>query len=203
MTKMTQARSTRQTRTIEQQFAVREEDGQRRIEGYFSVFGPEYQLWPGASESIDPHAFDGCMGDDVRVLTNHDTTRVLGRTRAGTAELRVDEHGLWGSALINEADTDATNTWARVARGDVSQASFGFDILDEEETVREDGSVHWTIKAVRLYEVSVVTFPAYTDTEIAARRADYATIQQRRRDAWRAQNLARLKRAHRRRSKDA
>ena len=54
--------------------------------------------------------------------------------------------------------------YARVERGDVSQCSFGFDILDENVEYKENGAVHWTIKRVKLYEVSVVTFPAYKDT---------------------------------------
>ena len=192
-------RKIKQTRTIEQRFATRDDDGKRRIEGYFAVFGPTYELWPGATESIDRHAFDGCLTDDVRFLVDHDTAKVLGRTSAGTGELRVDDHGLWGSVIINEDDTDATNAWARVARGDVSQASFGFEITQEEETIGDDGSVHWTIKAVMLYEVSVVTFPAYKDTEISARRADFEDIRRRRLDAWRATQIARLRAAGKRR----
>ena len=149
----------RQTRTHEAQFQTREDGDERRIEGYFSVFGSSYELWPGATESVDPHAFDDALTDDVRVLVDHDTRLVLGRTSAGTAELRVDEHGLWGSVLINPDDTDAMNAYARNKRGDVTQASFGFDILDEETERRSDGSVHWTIKKVKLYEVSLCTFP--------------------------------------------
>lgn len=196
-------RKTRQTRTIEQRFATRDEDGARRLEGYFSVFGPEYDIFPGAKERIDPHAFDGCLSDDVRFLVDHDTSKVLGRTISGTGELKVDDHGLWGSVIINEQDTDATNAWARVARGDVSQASFGFDILDEEEIVNADGSVLWIIKAVKLYEVSVVTFPAYRDTEITARKADYDAVKKRQADAWRARQIARLRQAGKRRNHHA
>ena len=62
------------------------------------------------------------------------------------------------------------NLYARVERGDVDQCSFGFDILEEDTTYNEDGSVHWTIKRVKLYEVSVVTFPAYEDTSVQARK---------------------------------
>jgi len=58
-----------------------------------------------------------------------------------------------------------------VQRGDVSQCSFGFDILDEEMEARGDGSIHWTIKKVKLYEGSIVTFPAYEKTEALARSA--------------------------------
>lgn len=185
--------TTRQTRTNKAVFQTREDNGERRIEGYFAVFGSTYDMWPGASESIDPHAFDEALGDDVRVLIDHDTRLVLGRTSAGTAELRVDEHGLWGSVLINPDDTDAMNAYARNKRGDVNQASFGFDILDEETEYRQDGSVHWTVKKVKLYEVSLCTFPAYRETELQARKADYANLRKRHTEAWKAEQLAKLK----------
>ncbi len=173
-------RKERQTRTHEATFETRETGDERRIEGYFSVFGSNYEIAPGATESIDPHAFDEALTqDDVRVLVDHDTRLVLGRTSAGTAELRVDEHGLWGSVLINPDDTDAMNAYARNKRGDVTQASFGFDILDEETDKRADGSVHWTIKKVKLYEVSLCTFPAYKETELKARAEDLKEIRRR------------------------
>lgn len=185
-----------QTRTHDAQFQTREENGERRIEGYFAVFDGTYEMWPGATESIDPHAFDDALNDDVRVLIDHDTRLVLGRTSAGTAQLRVDEHGLWGSVLINPDDTDAMNAYARNKRGDVNQASFGFDILEEDTEYRQDGSVHWTIKKVKLYEVSLCTFPAYQDTELQARKADYANIRARQLDVWKNTMKARLEKWH-------
>lgn len=187
-------RKERQTRTHEATFQTREEGEERRIEGYFSVFGSDYELWPGATESVDPHAFDDALTqDDVRVLVDHDTRLVLGRTSAGTAELRVDEHGLWGSVLINPDDTDAMNAYARNKRGDVTQASFGFDILDEETDKRADGSVHWTIKKVKLYEVSLCTFPAYRETELKARAEDLKEIRRRELEAKKTEMLERLR----------
>lgn len=184
-----------QTRTHDATFQLREEGEERRIEGYFAVFGSDYNMWPGFSESVDPHAFDDALGDDVRVLIDHDTRLVLGRTAAGTAELRVDEHGLWGSVLINPDDTDAMNIYARNKRGDVNQASFGFDILDEEYENREDGSTHCTIKRVKLYEVSVCTFPAYQETELQARKADVTAFKKRQADAWKNSMLERVRNA--------
>ena len=63
----------------------------------------------------------------------------------------------------------------------MDQCSFGFDILDEERTVNEDtGEVHWLIKSVKLYEVSVVTFPAYEDTGVVARKSEYDEVRKRR-----------------------
>ena len=116
--------------TRDAEFLTREaEDGARYIEGYFAVFGGVYQLWDDVSETVDPGAFDLAADRDVRALTNHDTTLVLGRTMAGTLELRTDERGLWGSVKINDKDQDAVNLYERVKRGDVTQCSFGFDIL--------------------------------------------------------------------------
>ena len=190
-------RKDRQTRTMDCKFSVRAEGNEKRLEGYFSVFGGVYELWPGATESVDPHAFDDALTDDIRCLIDHETRLVLGRNKAGTLDLRVDNTGLFGSVLINEDDQDAMNLYARVQRGDVTQCSFGFDILEEttDEERTDDGKwmVHWTIKKVKLYEVSVVTFPAYRDTEIAARKDDYSEIQKRRLDAWKNSLLERIK----------
>lgn len=175
------------------QFKTREEGNERYIEGYFARFGDYYQLWDGAMETIAPGAFDDTLGEDIRALVNHDTTLVLGRNRANTLTLRPDAIGLWGSILINQADSDAMNAWARVQRGDVSQCSFGFDILDQTAEYRDDGSVLWTLQKVKLYEVSIVTFPAYESTSVQARRKDYADLQKKKRELWRAKMLARLK----------
>lgn len=116
-----------------------------------------------------------------------------GRNKAGTLELREDSHGLWGKVKINPNDTDAMNLYERVKRGDVDQCSFGFDITEEETEFREDGTVHWTIKGVKLYEVTVCTFPAYTETNVSARRQDFEQILKRKSEAWRASMRARLK----------
>lgn len=175
----------RQMRAVTTSFEIRsDDDGNQYIEGYFSVFNSTYEMGEGMSESIAPHAFDDTLADDIRCLTNHDTRLVLGRTAAHTFELKQDEHGLWGRVLINPKDTDAMNTKARVDRGDVNQASFGFDILQEDTDIREDGSVHWTIKKVKLYECSVVTFPAYTETNLASRQKDFEEIKKRQMEAW-------------------
>lgn len=189
----------RQMRTIASQFTTRETETEKNpiIEGYFAVFDSIYEMGEGMSESIDAHAFDTALDADIRALTNHDTSLVLGRTKAGTLELRVDEHGLYGIIHINPNDADAMNLYERVLRGDVDQCSFGFDILSEETDFRDDGSVHWTIKEVRLYEVSVCTFPAYSETEVTARSAEKADLEQKKAEAeaeaWRNDMLKKLK----------
>ena len=184
----------RQMRCRPAEFQVRDEDGNQYIEGFFAVFDSIYEIAPGMTESIARGAFSDTISGDIRCLTDHDSRLVLGRTTANTFELRETEHGLWGRALINPNDQDAVNTKARVDRKDVTQASFGFDILDEDTEIREDGSVHWTIKKVKLYECSVVTFPAYKETNISARAEQRDELIKRQREAWRAKAFEKLRR---------
>lgn len=186
-------RGIRQLRSVASQFETREAEGDLSIEGYFSVFNSNYELWPGASESIAPGAFSETLGNDIRALVNHDSTLVLGRNKAGTLELREDSHGLWGKIKVNPNDSDAMNLYERVKRGDVDQCSFGFMIESEETDFREDGSVHWTITRVNLFEVSVCTFPAYEETGVSARKADYAELKKRKLEKWKADMLAKLR----------
>lgn len=191
-------------RTLKMQDAqVRERDGARYLEGYFAVFNREYAVCHNWMETIAPGAFRAFLesGKDVKVLWNHNHDIVLGSTAAGTATLREDDVGLWGSVLINEKDQDAVNAHARVERGDVDGCSFGFDIGAWEEAW--DGEKYRTVilEVDPLYEVSPCTFPAYTDTSISARaqqsmeeaRQRFAEAQQKKRESWRAEMLTRLK----------
>lgn len=183
----------RQVRSIKSNFKTREDGEEKRIEGYFAVFNSIYQIAPDMSESVAPGAFTETLDGDIRALIDHETMYVLGRNTADTLELREDETGLWGSILINPNDQDAMNLWHRVDRGDVNQCSFGFDILEEDTEFLEDGSVHWTIKRVKLYEVSVCTFPAYAETSVEARKEDKAQIIKRQNEIWREEMRGKLK----------
>lgn len=186
---------TREMRTVSSDFQTREDGENLIIEGYFSVFNSNYEIAPGMTESIAPGAFTNALSEDsdVRALTNHDTTLVLGRTKARTLSLREDDKGLWGSIEINPKDRDAVNTYERVKRGDVDQCSFGFDIVSEVTEHREDGSIHWEIQDVRLYEVSVCTFPAYDQTSVAARCSAKDEINKRSVQAWKERMKERIK----------
>lgn len=175
------------------EFHTREQDGKRFIDGYFAVFDSKYWLWEDAYETIDRGAFDLERDTDVRALTNHDTTLVLGRTTIGTLTLMVDERGLFGTIEINENDQDAVNLYERVKRGDVSQCSFGFDILKESQNRIEGQPMEFRILSVKLYEVSVCTFPAYEETGVQARKAALEEDQCRRLEAWRIEMKKKLK----------
>lgn len=177
-------------------YRASEESGELYIEGYFAVFNSIYEVCPGITESIEPGAFSKALGGDVRALTNHNDTLVLGRTKAGTLELREDGHGLWGRITINREDGDAMNLYRRVQRGDVDQCSFGFCINTETVEFRDDGSAHWTIQEVEpLYEVTVATFPAYEETAVSARTADTERARKRQAQTWRESMKNRLKRS--------
>ena len=182
-------------RTMPSEFTTRDgvEDTEPVIEGYFAVFNSNYDMGWGMSESIAPGAFTEAISGDVRALIDHDTRLVLGRTIAHTLELREDAHGLWGRIHINPRDSEAMNLYERVKRGDVSQCSFGFEIESEETTFPADGEIHWTIKKVKLYEVSCCTYPAYEDTSVSARRKDWEQIEKRKSEAWKSSLLQKLK----------
>lgn len=181
------------TRTMQSDLKTRAEAEKKVIEGYFAVFNSETELWPGAYEEIAPEAFDSSMGRDIRALMNHNDDLVLGRTKAGTLTLKTDSHGLWGSIEVNEEDTDALNLYARIKRGDVNQCSFGFNILSEEIEHRQDGSVKWRLTDVELWEVSPVTFPAYGDTGISARKSQVNMENKRKLDLWKTEQKKKLK----------
>lgn len=182
----------RAVRPVHTDFSTREDGEEHFIEGYFAVFNSIYEIAPGMTESVAPGAFSRSLANDVRALTNHDTTLVLGRTKAHTLELREDERGLWGRISINPNDGDAMNLYERVRRGDVDQCSFCFQIVAEETDFRDDGSVHWTITDVELYEVSACTFPAYSETNISARSEQLADVKRRELDAWKEKAKRRI-----------
>lgn len=163
-------RSELQKRTGTVQFNVTkaDEENKKAIEGYFVVFNQRTELWKGCYEEIMPDAFNETLGNDIRALWNHNTQYVLGRNKSSTLELKIDGNGLFGR--IELPDTSyARDLYELVKRGDVSQCSFGFNIVDEEWEVLNDGSELYRIKKVDLHEVSIVTFPAYGGTSAVAR----------------------------------
>lgn len=156
-----------------------DEAAEKIISGYFIVFNSETELYEGCFEEIAPESFDNVDLSDVRAIIDHETSKVLGRTKSGTLTLSVDVKGVYGEIKVNENDTEAMNLYSRVQRGDVDQCSFGFSILDEAMETRDDGSYKFTIKAIELFEVSVVTFPAYADTAVEARSKQIENMEKR------------------------
>ena len=185
-------------RTCGCEFRTSENNDERVIEGYFAVFNDNYNLgenWDGfaMTESIDRGAFDKYLGNDIRVLVNHDTTLVLGRTKAGTATVTADGRGVYVRCVVNPEDADAMNVYARLKRGDVSQASFGGYIRDETREVNTVAkTVHYTLREIDVFEFSVCTFPAYEATEVGARGRENADLLRR----WKTEMKERYKKWH-------
>lgn len=161
----------RTVRSRQTAFTTRSEEGQPpRISGYFVVFNQPYFVTDDEEEIIMPGAFNDTDQSDVRALTDHLTHLVLGRSTVNTLTYSIDEVGVYCDILVNPADTDAMNLYARVQRGDVDQASFGFDESDVRYIALPDGRTQRQIWGIsKLWEVSVCTFPAYEQTSVSAR----------------------------------
>lgn len=161
---------------IATQFQTREEQesGDLVLSGYFIKFDEVTELWPGYFEVIKRDGVEKAIKDaDIRALFNHDDSLVLGRTGNGTVTLGVDDVGLFGDIIINRNDPQAVGAYARVQRGDVVGCSFGFMPIKINTEERDDGSYLDTILELEIFEVSPCTFPAYPQTEIAARQKDF------------------------------
>ena len=172
------------------------DNDEMKITGYFVVFNSETELYDGMYEEISDKAFQNIDLSDIRALADHDTAKVLGRTKSQTLSLSVDEKGLYGEITINKNDTEAVNLYERVKRGDIDQCSFGFNILDETMDTRADGSTKWTITEIELFEVSVVTFPAYADTSVEARSEQMKQLEKRNLQTRKAKLKERIKTWH-------
>ena len=151
-----------------------EEQGRPVITGYAAVFNELSQDLGGFREQIAPGAFKRAleMNQDVRALVDHDPSRIIGRSTSGTLEMIEDDHGL--RVQIDPADTTAgRDIMESINRGDVSGMSFGFVVRDEDWDMRDGENIR-TVRDMDLFDVSVVTFPAYTasSVEVALRSLD-------------------------------
>jgi len=146
-------------------------DGSQIIEGHASVFDSWSETLGGIfpfKEKVRAGAFKKSIEkDDIRALFNHDPNYVLGRNKSGTLELREDEHGLF--VKIQPPDTSwAKDLTVSISRGDISQMSFGFVVLKDEWRTESNTDIR-ELMEVKLYDVSPVTFPAYTQTDVGVR----------------------------------
>lgn len=154
---------------------TRSNEDEAFIEGYFVVFNQETELWQGAYEEIAPEAFNRSLNIekvDVIALDNHDSRVVLGSLESNTLELKVDSYGLYGRVKVDLEDPFAKSAYRKVQTGKVRGCSFGFYPIKEEYSEREDGTSKWRVIDADLLEVSITAFPAYPQTEVAARQKD-------------------------------
>jgi len=147
-----------------------DETEERKMTGHAAVFNEPAEIGGWFREQIEPGSFKASIKkDDVRALFNHDENYVLGRNIAGTLRMKEDEKGL--KVDITPPDTQfARDLAVSIERGDISQMSFAFQVLEEEWIRGEKKELDLRkIKKVRLFDVSPVTYPAYDGTDIAIR----------------------------------
>jgi HK97 family phage prohead protease len=140
--------------------------------GYASVFNSDSENLGGFIERVAPEAFDWTLKQkpDVRALIDHDSSLVLGRTKAGTLRLSVDNKGL--KAEIDPPDTSyARDLMVSMERGDVSQMSFGFRVLEDSWDDLDKEVARRILRKLDLDggDVSIVTYPAYRATKVSVR----------------------------------
>jgi HK97 family phage prohead protease len=140
----------------------------RKIAGYAALFDTETTIAGAFRERIAPGAFrQAVQSDDIRALINHNPERVLGRSKSGTLRLEEDAKGL--RFEIDPPDTEAARELVTlIERGDVTGASFGFQARGEDWDHGTKPPLR-TITDAALFDVSVVTFPAYPDAGVALR----------------------------------
>lgn len=159
--------SNKEIRAMETIKAV--DDEKMIVEGYALRFNTLSNDLGGFVETISPEALKEADLSDVRCLIDHDSSKVLGRTTSETLELKVDDEGLYFRAQLPDT-TYAKDLYENIRLGNINQCSFGF-ILDEngdEFEKREDGLFKRTLRKIKsLFDVSVVTYPAYNDTQVA------------------------------------
>ena len=140
---------------------VRAEGDGNTLVGYASVFDSPSEPMPFI-EYVKRGAFSKTINDgaDVRLLIDHEGVP-LARTKSGTLVLEEDERGLRVEADLDPSNPDAARIISAMKRGDLSQMSFAFrtvkDNWNNDRSVRE-------LREVQLFDVSVVTFPAYEET---------------------------------------
>ena len=161
-----------ETRNFEADFELRAEGDGMTFVGYAAKFNSPSEDLGGFIETIEPGAFRKSLRsrNDVKLLVNHDTGRVLASSRAGTMKLFEDEVGLRVEASLPNT-TDGRDMAELLKRGDLNKMSFGFSVMKDSWN---SDMTQRTLKSVKLFETSIVAFPAYAETEAMVRSLDKA-----------------------------
>lgn len=155
------------------EFRAVEDGNGMTFEGYASVFNsPSQPIGGKFTEYVAPGAFKRSLAsrNDVKLLWNHDTSQVLGSTRAGTLTLTEDTHGLKVRADLPDTQL-GRDTAVLLKRGDVNGMSFGFTVPAGGDSWADNGTTR-TLNSVRLHEVSITAFPAYSSSSASVRSID-------------------------------
>lgn len=143
------------------------------LTGYACVTGTPYEVndWLGAyEETVEAGSFTKTLAerDDVRLLLNHDGLP-LARTKSGTLRLSEDGTGLATDADLDKRSTLTNDVSVAMERGDLDQMSFAFQVTRQEWN---DDYTQRFIREVKLFDVSVVTYPANPSTSVKLRGLD-------------------------------
>ncbi|MCR6498423.1 HK97 family phage prohead protease [Shinella sp. CPCC 101442] len=149
---------------------VRADSDKRTLTGYAVVWNSDTTIGDYFVERIAPGAFTKAIRGDVLALVNHDSGRVLGRTKSKTLRLVEDERGLKVEIDVPNT-TDGNDLWELVDRGDISGMSFGFRATKQEWDDTGDMPQRTVLEA-ELYEVTATPIPAYEDTTLGKRSLD-------------------------------
>lgn len=172
--------STVDIRTVDNELSIRDgTDSQMAIEGYALVFNQPSQPMPFI-EYIEPHALDGVDLSNVLLLYSHNYENILARTDSDSLTLKVDDKGLFFSALLPDT-TLGHDTYQNILLGNIKGCSFGFIIGEEDWSLDDNGNTIHTIQTIKeVKEVSVTSLPAYTETSVAVKRSleEFQTNQQ-------------------------
>lgn len=166
----------------------RSESDKRTLTGYAVVWNSDTTISDYFVERIAPGAFTKALRGDILALVNHDTGRVVGRTRSGTLRLAEDSRGLKVEIDIPDT-TDGNDLWTLVERGDVSGMSFSFRATKQEWDDTGD-LPHRTVIEAELFEVTATPIPAYPDTSLALRSLEAARTEARTAEYRKAENKA-------------
>jgi uncharacterized protein len=155
----------------------------RTLEGYAAPFNSEAKIGH-FTETIAPGAFKRSLteGSDILALFDHDTSKLLGRTKSGSLKLSEDANGLRFSLELPD-NSHGNDVVALAQRGDLGGMSFGFTVRDNGEEWSSNNKR--TLRSIALKEISVISaWPAYerTAADLMLRHADYEKKHQTGRD---------------------
>jgi HK97 family phage prohead protease len=149
------------------------------VEGYALRFNTLSNDLGGFVETISPEALKDADLSDVRCLIDHDSSKVLGRTTSETLSLNIDDEGLYFRCKLPDTSY-SRDLYENIRLGNINQCSFGF-VLDEDGDTfekRDDGLFKRTLNRIRsLFDVSIVTYPAYNDTDVSPALRSIEAIQ--------------------------
>ena len=163
-----------------------QEDSPRIISGYAAVFNQVAQIgrWYRYKEQIASNAFEGCNYDKCVACFNHNTDNILARYSSGTLKLSVDEVGLRFEFEVPNT-TVGNDMYELVKRGDISQCSFAFVVAEESwkyDEQNDENDLRTIEKIAELWDVSLVTYPAYEGTSVDARSAEEESFMERKKE---------------------